>query len=252
MSVQIIVNADDLGMSEVVNDAIFAAMERNVITSATILGNGPKSAAAAKRVHQFPNCSFGVHLNLTEFTPVGQGSANTLSALLDSNGSLGGRSPREVPLGLPMLRAIYREWCAQIEYVINLGVEPTHLDGHHHIHTIPQMLPLLGALRRRYQINRVRISRNMYDRADPAGKLLLAKKWLYNSALTTMGFKTAHIFTQLEVFLRVCANRPPKAGVVELMTHPGSTLSDEETTLLAGDWTRKLSYKPVLVSYKSL
>jgi len=252
MSIQIIVNADDLGMSEVVNDAIFRAMERGMITSATLLANGAEVTAAAREVHRFPNCSFGVHLNLTEFQPVCEQSCSTLAAILDDRGCFGGNSIRRVRIGVSMLKAIYREWSAQIERLISLGVSPSHLDGHHHVHTIPQLLPVLAALRRRYRIRKARISRNMYDPAMPASRLLLAEKYLFNSTLKAMGFRTAQIFTELEVFLRVCADHPPKANVVELMTHPGSTQSEGETRLLACEWTRNLSYRPILVSYQAL
>jgi predicted glycoside hydrolase/deacetylase ChbG (UPF0249 family) len=252
MTVRIIVNADDLGVSEVVNEAIFRAMERHMVTSATLLANGPEVARAARTVPRFSDCSFGVHLNLTEFKPVCAGSSSSLSKILNEQGCFNGNSIRQVPIGMPTLKAIYREWCAQIEYLISLGVQPSHLDGHHHVHTIPQLLPVLAAMRRRYRINRVRISRNMYDPAAPAGRLLLVEKRLYNSSLGWIGFRTAEVFTELEVYLRQCADRPPRASVVELMTHPGSTLYSEETRLLAGDWTKMLSYTPVLVNYRAL
>lgn len=252
MTVRIIVNADDLGVSEVVNEAIFCAMERRVITSATMLANGQEVARAARLVPRFPDCSFGVHLNLTDFKPVYADSGRSLSKILNSQGCFNGNSIREVSIGMPMLKAIYREWCAQIERLISLGVHPSHLDSHHHVHTIPQLLPVLAALRRRYHINRVRISRNMYDRSAPASRLLLAEKSLFNSALRWMGFRTARAFTELEIYLRQCSDRPPGASVVELMTHPGSALSAEETRLLAGDWTKVLSYTPTLISFKAL
>jgi len=51
---RIIVNADDLGMSEAVNEAIFQGMQRGVITSATMLANGPALKAAAQSLHLFP------------------------------------------------------------------------------------------------------------------------------------------------------------------------------------------------------
>ena len=151
-----------------------------------------------------------------------------------------------------MLRAIYKEWCAQIDHLIQLGVQPSHLDAHHHVHTVPQMLPVLAALRRRYRINKARISLNMYDPATPASRVLLSKKWLYNQALRCIGFKTTRIFTELEVFINVCAVQPPREPLIELMTHPGSVLSSEEPGLLGSDWTKKLSYPVALVSYKAL
>ena len=252
MPIQIIANADDLGESAEVNEAIFRAMEDGVITSATMLPNGSAVIPAARMLRRFPNCSFGVHLNLTEFQPLGAESPTALSSILDERNCFNGNAIREVRISAPMLRAIYREWCAQIDSLIKLGVQPSHLDSHHHVHTIPQMLPVLAALRRRYRINKARISRNMYDPAVPASKVLLSKKWLYNQALRCIGFRTTRIFTDMGAFIKVCAARPPAEPLIELMTHPGSVLSSGEPALLASDWTKSLSYQVDLVSYKAL
>jgi predicted glycoside hydrolase/deacetylase ChbG (UPF0249 family) len=252
MPVRIIVNADDLGISEPVNEAIFQGLQSGVITSATMLSNGSAVRAAAQKLHLFPECSFGVHLNLTEFGPLCQGSYTDLASILDKNKFFNGNSIREVRIGLPMLRAIFREWCSQIENLMRLGVEPSHLDAHHHVHTIPQMLPVLAALRRRYKINKVRISRNMYDKTERPSQLLLTKKVLYNLALRTIGFRTTRIFTDLGTFVKLCAVLPPRCVSVELMTHPGALPRTEEASLLESDWPRRLSYKAALVSYKSL
>jgi predicted glycoside hydrolase/deacetylase ChbG (UPF0249 family) len=252
MRIQIIVNADDLGISAEVNEAIFRGMEAGAITSATILSNGTAVIPAARMLHRFPSCSFGVHLNLTEFQPLCTESRTTLSSILDEGNCFNGNAIREVGISAPILRAIYKEWCAQIDNLIELGVQPSHLDAHHHVHTIPQMLPVLAALRRRYRINKARISRNLYGPAAPASRVLLSKKWLYNQALRCIGFKTTRLFGELEVFINVCAARPPRESLIELMTHPGSVISSEEPGLLAGDWTKKLSYQAALVSYKAL
>ncbi len=252
MPIQIIVNADDLGINVEVNEAIFRAMEDGVITSATILSNGSAVIPAARRLHRFPKCSFGVHLNLTEFQPLDAESPTALSNILNEHNCFNGNAIREVRISAPMLSAIYREWCAQIDNLIQLGVQPSHFDAHHHVHTIPQMLPVLAALRRRYRINKARISLNMYDPATPASKALLAKKWLYNQSLRCIGFKTTRIFTDLEVFIKVCAAQPPTERLIELMTHPGSVLPSGEHGLLASDWTKRLSYQVALVSYKAL
>lgn len=250
MPVRIIVNADDLGISPVVNDAIFRAMERGVITSATMLANGPEVAGAAKLAPRFPNCSFGVHLNLTEFEPLT--TDKSLSPLLDERGFFHGPAIREVAIQLPLLKAIYREWSAQVERLVALGIQPSHIDGHHHVHTIPWMLPILRAVRKRFRINKARISMNLYGSSARASRMLLAQKSLFNTTLRAAGFKTTHIFTDFGIYLRVCAEQPPDASTVELMTHPGSSFSDEETQLLAGDWTKRLSYSPVLISYNDL
>jgi predicted glycoside hydrolase/deacetylase ChbG (UPF0249 family) len=193
-----------------------------------------------------------VHLNLTEFEPLCPASVTSLSEILDQNKCFNGNSIREVRISLPMLRAIFREWCCQIENLMGLGVQPSHLDAHHHVHTIPQMLPVLAALRQRYKINKVRISRNMYDDAERPGRVLLLKKRLFNSALRAIGFRTTRIFTDLTTFIKVCASQPPRPESVELMTHPGAAPRDEEAVLLESDWMGRLSYQATLVSYNNL
>ena len=66
----IIVSAEDLGTESALNDEIFALIESKTVTSATVIANGPAFAQAAKAIAEFPECSFGVHLNLTVFPPL--------------------------------------------------------------------------------------------------------------------------------------------------------------------------------------
>jgi len=251
MPIEIIVNADDLGYSAAINEAIFQAMSRGVITSATILANGKAAAEALRGLRHFPDCSFGVHLNLTEFHPMNPRSLESLSPILRDGGYFNGNAVREVNIGVSMLQAIYREWCAQIDSLIALGLHPSHLDSHHHVHTIPQVFPVLFALRTRYKVNKIRISRNLYEPALLPGRRLLAEKALFNSALRIAGFETTKIFTDLATFVSNYATAPPRQQRIELMTHPGSQ-AGEEPELLAMDWPRKLSYQTRLISYQKL
>lgn len=52
--VQIIVNADDLGISYEVNEAIFDLMSRGRITSANLLANAPATEQAIRTIPKFP------------------------------------------------------------------------------------------------------------------------------------------------------------------------------------------------------
>src|SRR5690349_11238443 len=94
----VIINADDLGMSERVNEAIFDLMAQGRVTSATVMANGPAFRHAISGISRFPACSFGAHLNLTEFAPVTGGPD---AALLTGAGgclSLAGKfGPRVLP-----------------------------------------------------------------------------------------------------------------------------------------------------------
>jgi predicted glycoside hydrolase/deacetylase ChbG (UPF0249 family) len=249
---RIIVNADDLGIRQDINEAIFDGMTRGTITSATILANGPALKHALSSLRQFPRCSFGVHLNLTEFQPVCDGSSATLISILDPNNCFNGNAIRQVKITPAMLSGVYQEWCAQLDRLIGMGVEPSHVDAHHHVHTIPHMLPVLAALRRRYKIKRIRISRNLYTEAELPSRMLLRKKRAYNLALRMAGFKTTRLFTDLVSFVTLCSAQRPDAATVELMTHPGSSRGGEEARLMESRWPTRISYPVTLVSYKEL
>jgi predicted glycoside hydrolase/deacetylase ChbG (UPF0249 family) len=57
--------------------------------------------------------------------------------------------------------AIYEELRMQLERVLATGIQPSHLDSHHHSHTEWAIAPLVCRLARNYGIRRIRLSRNM-------------------------------------------------------------------------------------------
>ncbi|PWT85255.1 MAG: hypothetical protein C5B58_03360 [Acidobacteria bacterium] len=237
---RIIVNADDLGMSEDVNEAIFQGMSNGRITSATALSNAPATKAAAKESQFFSRCSFGVHLNLTEFEPLSENSAG-LAKILNGSRCFNGNAIREVKIDALFLAAVYREWCSQIENLTRLGFTLSHLDSHHHVHTIPELLPVLAAIRRRYNICKIRISRNLYENRERPSSLLLQGKKLFNFALRVLGFRTTRTFADFSTFIHLHSQHAIPCDSVELMT--GSCLTRDETQLLQGSWRSGLGYK---------
>src|SRR5215510_1621867 len=85
---RLIINADDLGASETVNDTVFELMSRKCVTSATLLANGPAITKVVRELVHFPYCSFGIHLNITEYWPIS--SENGLTPILDERGAFNG------------------------------------------------------------------------------------------------------------------------------------------------------------------
>jgi predicted glycoside hydrolase/deacetylase ChbG (UPF0249 family) len=81
---KIIINADDLGISRLVNDEIFSLIAKGRISSATIMANAPATEDALARLSQFPQASYGVHMNCTQFAPLTKDEA--LKPLLADNG----------------------------------------------------------------------------------------------------------------------------------------------------------------------
>ena len=87
---RLIINADDLGADVARNEGIFEAIRAGVVTSATILPNGPALEHALGKIRSggFEQVSFGVHLNLTEGRPLAEG----LSCLTGPDGNFLGKA----------------------------------------------------------------------------------------------------------------------------------------------------------------
>jgi predicted glycoside hydrolase/deacetylase ChbG (UPF0249 family) len=248
---QIIVNADDLGISTEVNDTIFALMAAGRVTSSTMLANGQQVEAAASRVRDFPKCSFGVHLNLTEFKPLTTNPA--LAPILNGKGEFNCNRIRDIDVGSELRKAIFHEWCAQIARLRLLGIELSHIDSHHHVHTIPSLFLVLKRVQKWSGIHKVRLSMNLYGFGEQKSGFLLLKKRLWNFALrsfyattTTSGMTDLRGFSEIAGRLRLCAHS------VEVMVHPGSPLYRAETQILAGPWIQQLPLEALMISYREL
>jgi predicted glycoside hydrolase/deacetylase ChbG (UPF0249 family) len=249
--VQIIVNADDLGISCQVNDAVFSLMAEGRVTSATMLAIGPLVAEAAARVRDFPMCSFGVHLNLTEFKPLTTDSA--LAPILNEAGEFNSNRIRKIHVGSRLREAIFHEWCAQIERLRTLGVELSHIDSHHHVHTIPSLFPVLKRVQKACGIRRVRLSMNIYGPRAKTSSLLLLKKRLWNFAVRNLHATiTTAGMTDLDTFVETAGRMKAAAQTIEVMVHPGNPLFRDETELLRGRWLEQLPFEAHLISYREL
>jgi predicted glycoside hydrolase/deacetylase ChbG (UPF0249 family) len=64
---RLIVNADDLGLSEAVNEGIFAAHEGGIVTSTSLMVLRPAAAEAVARLSGYPDLGFGLHLEAGDF-----------------------------------------------------------------------------------------------------------------------------------------------------------------------------------------
>lgn len=245
----VIVNADDLGAEEAVNDAIFLLMRKRLITSATLLANGPCIKDAVRRLASFPECSFGVHLNLTAFRPV-TGAAG-LMPLLDSHGEFVQDAIRSVRLTRGLRRAILHELSGQVLGLRKAGVPLSHIDSHHHIHTIPGLFGILKALQHMHGIRRVRLSMNLYDHTVPFGQFIRKRAWNF-AVRYVLASRTTDYFTSLSVFPKVTGRLPDAITSVELMCHPGTVKYERESRLLEdrlwhphGRATQLINYRQV-------
>lgn len=185
---RVIVNADDLGMSLAVNDAIFRAFDDGLLCSATLLVHGPGFADAVQRLRERPALRVGVHLDTTEFGP-----------------SEGGLVTR---------------WRAQVDRARDVGIAPSHLDSHHHVHL---QWGSLMALRRLCADTGIRAVRG---RSLDYG--LAVRSQLWRRFVGTFAAMPEHFLT-IEHALALAAARGfdpaqllGRPGWTEIMVHPGN------------------------------
>jgi predicted glycoside hydrolase/deacetylase ChbG (UPF0249 family) len=176
---RLVLHADDFGMNEAVNNGILDAFSRGLLTSTSLLANAPAAeqglghwpalvdahqnkALPSNEVRQRladPSQPFdlGVHLNLTQGRPLI--GARYPEELLDPAGRFPGIGPVFRKLyrpAEPLRPAIRAELTAQIEFLYDHGVRPTHLNGHQYVETIPAVAELIPGLLEEYAIPRVR------------------------------------------------------------------------------------------------
>jgi chitin disaccharide deacetylase len=130
MTIRLIVNADDFGLTEGVNRAIEEAHSQGLLTSTTVLVGRDAAQAAGDVSRRCPDLGFGLHVNLTLGPPISDpGSVRTL---VDDEGRLmpPGRLLKRVVRGQVDAADVRREVAAQAARLRSFGVEPTHWDSH--------------------------------------------------------------------------------------------------------------------------
>jgi len=133
----LVVHADDFGLAPGVNLAIEEGLESGSVTSASILLGGPHAAPALAWASGHPRHDFGVHLNLTQGTPLL--APDQVPSLVDRRGRFL-RLPRfllRYALGRIRPQEVSSEWAEQIGAIRSAGVAISHLDSHQHVHLLP-------------------------------------------------------------------------------------------------------------------
>ena len=155
----LIVNADDLGWTEGVNRGIAEAHRNGIVTSASLLANGSALASGVEVARSVPGLGVGVHLNLSDGPPVA--ARELVTSLVNDRGEFEGGPENlllRVARGGLALHEVEQEWEAQIEKVRDAGIQPTHLDGHKHVHMLPGLFEIALRLAKRYGIGAIRVA----------------------------------------------------------------------------------------------
>ncbi len=152
---RLIVNADDLGLTTPITDAILASYEVGIVTSTSLMTNLPGASTASKRALAVPGLAIGVHLNLTTGRPLSPGRGASLvgeDGAFPGKAELRDRSRR----GAIDPNDVLEELRAQTRRAIELGIQPTHLDGHNGIDRLPAVETAAIEIAREFGIRAIR------------------------------------------------------------------------------------------------
>lgn len=159
----LLINADDFGISDSVNLAIDYCFENNIIQRTSLIVNMDSSDSAVElaKEHGYSD-KVGLHLNLIEGVPLSEPIRHTIFC---KNGIFNGQALRRQKnrffLSKQEQTAVVCELRMQIEKYIEYGLTLRHVDSHEHTHTNPSIFRLMFPLLKEYGFLSCRLSRNI-------------------------------------------------------------------------------------------
>jgi predicted glycoside hydrolase/deacetylase ChbG (UPF0249 family) len=229
--IRLIINADDLGSSPVVDRGIFRVFETGGITSASLFANGRSFGDAAREIRTL-GLPVGVHLNLSEGRPL----TGPIRGLTNGGGDFPGKleTRRILARGVVDGAGLRRELSAQVLRMLEAGLVPDHLDTHQHAILFAPVTAAVIEVAQSFSIAALRLPEpaepSAADPQDPLGEELAfyrrsapaVKKALRNAGLASPdGLWGMPFLNRMdEPALRgIIGALPP--GTWELMVHPG-------------------------------
>lgn len=229
---QLLINADDFGISDNVNLAIDYCFKNNLIHRTSIMVNMESTdyAASLAKENGYDD-KVGLHINLIEGVPLTEPIKNTYFCTNGKfNGSVLRKQINRFYLNKQVRDAVGCEIRAQIQKYITYGFTLYHADSHEHTHTNPSVFRLLLPLMKEYNFRTMRLSRNI-PKSEISGFKLIYKTILNKKIITfnKRCEKQNVLFfgSQTDVVLSIKNSDLLDSGMVEMELHPSMNQSGE-------------------------
>jgi len=135
----VIFNIDDFGMCYTTVESGVRCMQEGIASSCTVMVPCPWGRYALEVLKNDPEISFGVHLTAISDHPFYRWgpllAADPLPSLRNEAGLFWSPGRIDEFMDQVDLEDLEREFRAQIDAVLELSLNPTHLDSHCHVHT---------------------------------------------------------------------------------------------------------------------
>jgi predicted glycoside hydrolase/deacetylase ChbG (UPF0249 family) len=213
----LIIHADDLAVGHSVNSASFDALDKDAVTSASIMVPCPWLTEVADYAKAHPDADLGLHLTLTsEWKSYRWGSvapSDEVPGLLGPDRTLWSDTPSVGQHAKP--DEVEREIRAQIERAKTMGIRPTHLDTHMgSVLATPEIFAVYVKLAHEYHLPFLAVH---IPGADQLLASLSDKDIIFDSLV--MASPTVRIDQWQEFYLN--AIRDLKPGLTEMIVHLG-------------------------------
>lgn len=212
----LIINADDFGMCNSINQAIMDTLREGLVRSTTLMVPCPWALHAMHYLADHPEIPFGVHLTAISdpadyrwgpLTP-----REKVSSLVDQAGYFYDFAAMPVLLAQMNLGELEVEFRAQIEAVLAARLKPTHLDWHAlRISGRMDIFDLMTRLAKEYGLALRVMGHAVIEKLQSQGLPTIEHEFLDSYQLDP-GTKPAHYAQML---------RELPAGLSEWAVHPG-------------------------------
>ena len=154
----LILHSDDFGLHKDINRAILEAAGQGVLTSTSLLVNGPAAREAMEEVKSYPLLGVGIHLNILRGKPLSD--PTEIPTLVDSEGLFLNSAWRLLlrsAAGKVSTNHVYKEYRRQILFMMEHELMPTHFDAEKHTHIlVPEAVWALKKLMTEFGIKKIR------------------------------------------------------------------------------------------------
>lgn len=247
---QLIINADDFGLSESANLAVEKAYRDGILTSASLMVRGDALHEAVEIAKRNPGLQIGLHLTLVQGRAVL--SHDVIPGLVDSTGCFL-NDPVKAGMSYFFERSLrtelHLEIDAQIRAFLQTGINLSHIDGHLNIHMHPVIFDILLELMPKYGISSFRLTRErvipnlLLDRGRKLGKILDAVIFRSLSRRCRSSLEKLGVTTAVEVKGLLNSGRMTedyllraldslREGITEIYFHPGCNPCDQMRMLM--------------------
>ncbi len=218
---ELIITADDCGLSPGINQTVFDLHQRGYISAASVMTNFPAQQHALELFRAADALDIGAHLTLTDGFPLSR-RGGAQPQLLRGDGRFRNKFNlylRGQFLGSATLDWIRQELDAQLRRFSDASLRLQHISTHHHFQTIPSLRRIVHELAADYGVDWVR-GHDFRASLSPSHPLLRAQRKddRYRFAMPDYMIAIQAVMSQpVEDF---CQAVMGLEGTLEIVVHP--------------------------------